>query len=634
VLDAGERVLRREGQPVALAPKALETLLVLIEKNGRIVEKNELMNRVWPDSFVEEGNLAFNISVLRKTLAESGADVQFIETVPKRGYRFVASVRELNETPDLFLQRQTVSRVVIEEQRELPDEGPAKLPAPESSSTLLRPLPSNRRLWAIGGIVLGLIAVGAVVYFRFSTAFESRSGVRTIAVLPFKPLAANAGDQYLELGMADALITRLSNLKQVIVRPTSSVLKYASAGADAIAAGRELGVDTVLDGSVQRSGDTIRVTVRLVRVSDGVPLWADKFDETFTNIFSVQDSISERMASALTLNLSGDEKKRLTRRYTENVEAYQAYLKGRYYWNKWNGEGLRKSIEYFEQSIAKDPHYALAYAGLSDSHNLLGYLGIAPPKEAFPRSEAAALKALEMDDSLGEAHLSLAKVKLFYDWDGPKFESEVKRSLDLDSNYADAHGMYGTYLLAIGRFNESIAERKRALELDPLSPLGNTSVGWSYFYARRYEDAIEWYKKALELNPNFVVAHNGLATAYHLKGMYREAVDAFLTAKSLSGVSEQTVGALKQAFASSGIKGYWQKELEFAKEQLKVSPVDTQRMATIYTELGDKDHAVEWLEKGYEERNSLLIFINVIPTFESLHSHPGFADLVRRIGLH
>jgi len=295
---------------------------------------------------------------------------------------------------------------------------------------------------------------------------------------------------------------------------------------------------------------------------------------------------------------------------------------------------LRKSIEYFEQSIEKDPHYALAYAGLSDSHNLLGYLGIAPPKEAFPRSEAAAVKALELDDSLSEAHLSLAKVKLFYDWDGPGFESEVKRSLDLDSNYADAHGMYGTYLLAIGRFNESIAERKRALELDPLSPLGNTSVGWSYFYARRYEDAIEWYKKALELDPNFVVAHNGLATAYELKGMHSEAVDAFLRAKSLTGANEQTMGALKQAFASSGIKGYWQKELELAKEQQKVSPVGTQRMATIYTELGDNDHAVEWLEKGYEEHNSLLIFINVIPTFDSLHSHPGFVDLVRRIGLH
>jgi DNA-binding winged helix-turn-helix (wHTH) protein/TolB-like protein len=635
VLDAGERVLRREGQPVALAPKALDTLLVLIEKNGRIVEKDELMNRVWPDSFVEEGNLAFNISVLRKTLAESGADVQFIETVPKRGYRFVATVRELNETPDLLLQRQTVSRIVIEEQRESPVEGPAKLPAPTSSSTLLRPLTSNRRLWAICGIFLGLmVVVGAAVYFRFSTAFGARSGVRTIAVLPFKPLAANAGDEYLELGMADALITRLSNLKQVIVRPTSSVLKYTSAGGDAISAGHELGVDTVLDGSVQRSGDTIRVTVRLIRVSDGVPLWADKFDETFTNIFTVQDSISERMASALTLNMSGDERKLLTKRYTENVEAYQAYLKGRYYWNKWNGEGLRKSIEYFEHALEKDPHYALAYAGLSDSHNLLGYLGIAPPKEAFPRSEATALKALEMDDSLSQAHLSLAKVSLFYNWDGPGFERELKRALDLDPNSGDAHGMYGTYLLAIGRFDESIAERKRSQELDPISPLFTTAVGWSYFYARRYDDAIDWYKRAIELDPGFVAAQNGLATVYELKGMHAEAVDAFLKAKALTGSKPESLEALKRAYAAGGIKGYWRKELELANEELKVSTVGTQRMATIYTELGDRDHAVEWLEKGYEERNSLLIFINVIPTFDSLHSHPGFVDLVRRIGLH
>jgi TolB-like protein len=453
-------------------------------------------------------------------------------------------------------------------------------------------------------------------------------------VLPFKPLAANASDEYLELGMADALITRLSNLKQVIVRPTSSVLKYASAGGDAIAAGRELGVDAVLDGSVQRSGDTIRVTVRLVRVSDGAPLWAEKFDETFTNIFSVQDSISERMASALALNLSGDEKKRLTKRYTDNVAAYQDYLKGRYYWNKWNGQALRKSIEYFEQALEKDPHYALAYAGLSDSHNLLGYLGIAPSKEAFPKSEAAALKALEMDDSISEAHLSLAKVKLFYDWDGPGFESELKRTLDLDPNYPDAYSMSGTYLLAIGKFNESLAARKRSQELDPVSPLFNTSVGWSYFYDRRYDDAIEWYKKAIELDPGVIAAHSGLATVYGLKGMDGQAVDEFLKAKSLTGTNPESLEALKQAYASSGIKGYWEKELELATEQLKRSPVGTQRMATIYTELGDKDHAVEWLEKGYEERTSTMIFINVNPTFDSLHSHPRFADLVRRIGLH
>lgn len=627
VLDADERVLRRGGRPVALTPKAFDTLLVLIERNGRLVEKDELMSRVWPDSFVEEGSLAFNISVLRKTLAEGGEQTQFIETVPKRGYRFVADVREmLDETGDLLLQRQTISRVVIEEQRESPNDRPVEevlvAQSPQVSHLL-----SSWKVWVVCGLI---IAVGAAAYFRFSMT----PSVRTIAVLPFKPLAANASDEYLELGMADALITRLSNLKQVIVRPTSSVLKFASpGGVDAIAAGRELGVDTVLDGSVQRSGDTVRITVRLVRVSDGAPLWADTFDGTFTDIFSVQDSISERMASALTLNISGSEKKRLTKRYTDNVEAYQAYLKGRYYWSKWNGQALRKSIEYFEQALEKDPHYALAYSGLSDSHNLLGYLGIVPPKEAFPKSEAAALKALEMDDSLSEAHLSLAKVKLFYDWNGPGFETEVKRSLDLDPNYADAHGMYGTYLLAIGRFDESIAERKRSQELDPVSALFTTSVGWSYFYARRYDDSIEWYKKAIELDPGFIAAHNGLATVYNLKGMHAAAVDEFLKAKSLTGSKPETLQSLKQAFAASGIKGYWEKELELALEQSKQGPVGTQRMATIYTELGDKDHAVEWLEKGYEERNSLLIFINVFPTFDSLHSHTGFQDLVRRIGI-
>jgi len=334
VLDADERVLLREGQPVSLAPKAFDTLLALIEKSGRIVGKDELLNRVWPDSFVEEGNLAFNISVLRKALAGGADDVQFIETVPKRGYRFVTPVRQMNDAgPDVLIESQTISRVVIEDRREDIEEQ-KQIPAPKdltqraSDTSFSRRAISKLSLLIAGVIVLGIVAV--IAYLRL----PGPTSPRTLAVLPFKPLAANSNDEYLELGMADALITRLSNLKEIVVRPTSSVLKYAAAGQDPIAAGRELAVDAVLDGSVQRSGDKIRVTVRLVRVGDGVPLWADKFDENFTNIFSVQDSISERMARALTLNLSGDEKNKITKRYTDDVEAYQLYLKGRYYWNK------------------------------------------------------------------------------------------------------------------------------------------------------------------------------------------------------------------------------------------------------------------------------------------------------------
>jgi tetratricopeptide (TPR) repeat protein len=375
------------------------------------------------------------------------------------------------------------------------------------------------------------------------------------------------------------------------------------------------------------------VTVRLVRVSDGASLWADTFDESFTNIFGVQDSISERIARALELKLTGEEKKLLVKRHTENAKAYQAYLKGRFYWSKWRPAALKKAIEHFEQALNEDPSFALAYSGLADSYHLLGYLGASPPKEVYPKSEETALKALAIDESLGEAHLSLAKKKLFYDWDLPGTEREVKRAFDLNPNISDAHSFYGAYLLALGKFDEALRERKRAEELDPVTPLAVNSVGWVYYYSKRYDLAIEEYKRALDLDPNFILAHYDLANAYHQKGMYAEAVDEFLKHKASTGWEPESIAELRQAYLTSGVKGYWKKELDLATEQSRHGPVGSLRMARIYTELSDKARALEYLEKACDERSSLLIFIKVIPHFESLHSEARFLQLQRRIGL-
>lgn len=622
-VDVANRLLLREGQPVPLTIKAFDTLLALVENSGQVLEKDELMKRVWPDAIVEENNLTQNVSALRKIIGEDTSGRRYIETLPRRGYRFVGSVEEVfDDGPEIILQRQSRSRIVIEQQSEIGDQDAGRARAMPLASAHL----SRARAIAAA---CGVVAVAAGLYLWLFSAPKHR----TIAVLPFKPLVADAKDQYLEMGMADALITKLSNIRQIIVRPTSSVLKYADSTEDPVAAGRALGVESVLDGSIQRAGDQVRITVRLVRVSDGASLWADTFDESFTNIFSVQDSISQRMADVLAPKLTGEEKKLLAKRYTENTDAYQAYLKGRFYWSKWNGAALLKSIDYFQQAIEKDPNYALAYSGLADAYNLLGYLSVWAPKEAFPKSEEAARKALAMDDALSEAHLSLAKVKLFYDWNWPGFESEMKRSLELDPNYADAHGMYGTYLIAMGKFDEAIRERKRSQELDPISAFQTVSLAWPYFYAHRYDEAIEWYKKAIELDPNFGLAHNELGTAYSKKGMYAEAVEELLIGRSIAGANPEIIAALKQAYAASGINGYWRKELELANERLKDRRVGPHRMARIYTELGDKDHAFEWLEKAYEERDSLLIFLNTVPIFDSLHSDPRFASLTRRIGL-
>ncbi|MGH9837231.1 MAG: protein kinase domain-containing protein [Blastocatellia bacterium] len=508
--------------------------------------------------------------------------------------------------------------------------------------------PSRKKLIAGLAALLLLIAVSAG-YLLFgrrsaekaesdatsatSAAVSAVAPRRSVAVLPFKPLVAAGQDEYLQMGMADVLITRLSNLHQVAVRPISAVRRYTGLEQDPIAAGRELKVEAVLDGSIQRVGDRVRVTARLINISDGAPLWAETFDEKFTDIFHVQDALSEKLAGALALKLTGGEQRRLARRDTTNHEAFQAYLKGRFFWSKWNNEGLKKSVEYFEQAIAADPNYALAHSGLADAWNRLGYHGIVPPREAFPKSEAAARQAIKLDDALGEAHLSLANTKFFYDWDFPGFERELKRALDLNPNYANAHGMNGTYLTAMGRFDEALAARKRALDLDPASPLLTVMVGWPYFYARRYDEAIQWYRKALELDPNFSQAYSDLGLSYHLTGRHDEAVAALLKARALNGAKPEVIEALRQAYVAEGFQGYWRKDLELLNEQLKQGRVRAWRMAGVYHALGDRDRTFEWLEKAYAERDSLLTFLKVMPQYEDLHADPRFAGLLRRVGL-
>ncbi|HMS42968.1 MAG TPA: protein kinase [Pyrinomonadaceae bacterium] len=513
-----------------------------------------------------------------------------------------------------------------------------ELPAGEQSETArfldnFKPL-APRHLWNFSNkaklisaisalIVLTLIGFGI---YRLTQTKTVNKSIQTIAVLPFKPLSAN-GDEFLELGMADSLITRLSNLKQLTVRPTSAVLKYAKTQ-DAISAGKELNVDAVLDGRIQREGDKLRITVQLIRVGNGEVLWFGKFDEDFKSIFAVQDSISERLVSELAMKLTQEEKQILTKRYTENTVAYQSYLKGRYFWNKWSGENSAKAIENFELALKADSAYAPAYAGLADAYELQGYLGIKPPNEVYPKAKSAVEKALALDENLGEAHLVSAKIKLFYDWDLPGAEKEISRALSLIPNSADAHGFYGVYLVVMGKLDDALAERKKMQELDPINAFATVNVGWSYAYKRDYDSAIAQFKKALELDPNFSTAQIALGEAYLRKGMFAEAVEAFLKEKSISGAMAETIADYRKAFASGGITGYWQKELEKAKE--RGSP---RRLARIYMELGDKDQAFAWLEKAFDERSSLLVFLKTDPIFDALRNDVRYEDLMRRVGL-
>jgi TolB-like protein/DNA-binding winged helix-turn-helix (wHTH) protein/Tfp pilus assembly protein PilF len=646
-LDTVERVLLREGKPVALAPKVFETLLLLVQKNGHIVERDELMNRVWSESFVEEGNLTYTISVLRKTLAEASGETEFIETVPKRGYRFKPIVRDIEDKQtNVVFEKHTTANFIIEESDTQPlteilqeKETTEIVRTPQVfSNQLAVPIPAgtqkklrNKAMAAVS-VLIALSLLSVSVWFFYKPQPATTSSIKSIAVLPFKTLAATGDDVYLELGMADALITNLSNVQQIVVRPTSAVRQYMEKSQSSIDAGRDLNVDAILEGSVQRQEDRIRITVRLVNVKNAQPLWGAKFDEKFTDIFALQDSIAEQITRALALELTKEEKRLLAKRYTDNTQAYQDYLRGRFYWSKWTKESLQKAIENFEQALAKDKDYALAYGGLADSYGVLGYLNILPPKEAYPKSKEAALKALELDPAIGESYVALAQSKLFYEWDFAGAEKDLQRAITLSPNYADGHSLYGTYLTAVGRLDEALAERKRAAEIDPVNSFTVNAVGWVYFYKRDYDQALEWHKKAIELDASFAIPHQDVGNACYQKGMYTEAVDEYLKQQTLSGASALEIEALRQAFHSSGVQGYWKKELELANQQMKQGHVRNWRMVRIYTYIGDNDRIFEYLEKAYAERESLLIFLNVNPVFANLHSDKRFQNLIQRIG--
>lgn len=628
-LNVARGCLLRGQQEVKLRPKSFEVLRYLVANSGRLVSKAELMQTVWPESFVTDDSLVQCLIDVRRAL---GDDAQhYVKTVPRRGYIFTPSVTENGAaTPDVIYTEQVEGiRVVIEEKYGQESEDTKNNSSGVSS--YLRP--SSRR-----GLSRKVLAISVLlaVLVAAAIALKSSSGPsrpQTIAILPFQLLSQDAGDAYLELGMADALITKLSNIRQVVVRPTSAVRKYAAERPDPVAAGRELQVASVLEGSIQKSGDRIRVTVQLVSVPDGTPLWGEKFDENLTNIFAVQDSISERLTRALTLKLTGDEKMLLTKHHTENAEAYQLYLKGRYHWNKRTPEDIKKGIAQFEQAIALDPNYALAYAGLADCYAVFSSVNGLPSKEAGAQARQAAMKALELDGTLVEAHTTLANLRMYYDWDWSGAESEFKKAIELNPSYATAHHWYSNYLIFMGRADEAFAEIGRAQELDPLSPIINEVVGWHRHLARRYDEAVELQKKALDLEPNFAVAHFGLATTYEQKGMYDRAIEEFKEAVRLSPNDLDNLAGLGHAYAVSGKRAEALQVLGELQARSKLRFVSAFHFAVIYAGLGDKDQALEWLEKAYEEHSWWMPHLKVEPRMDSLRADPRFIDLLRRLRL-
>lgn len=532
-LDVVERLLQRDGAPVHLTPKVFDLLVALVENSGRLLEKEELMEMVWPDSYVEEGNINRNISTLRRALTGSAGSEEFIETVPKRGYRFIAPVRRVPRKVESGKLRLVDSRASNSGGKM----EPAIVQFPGQNSPQIGP-PRRHQFFSWRSILpvglLLLFVLGGLWYLSRRSEKGTASRVRRIAVLPFKFAGATKDDEYLGLGLTDALITRLGNLDDISVRPTSLVSRYQKEGQDVIAAGRALKVDAVLDGRVRKFGENIQVTMQMVSIDDETTLWTGEAVGRFDDVQILQDSISSQVIRSLSLKLTADEENRLTRRYTRNVEAYNAYLKGRYHWNHRGQDWVSKALDTFERAISLDPNYALAYAGLADTYIIIGDHGQTPPAESFPKARDAAIRALEIDETLAEAHTALALIRFRYDWDAEAAEREYKRAIQLNPNYALAYGWYSLYLNSTRRFDEARNIIRQGIAIDPLLPNLYVYAAFIELHSARFDQSITEARKALDLDPNFLTANYVLGLAFEQKQMNAEAIPALTRAFSLS----------------------------------------------------------------------------------------------------
>ena len=593
MLDRPRRLLLRDGAVVPLTPKAFDLLSLLIEHEGRLVSKETLMDRLWPDTTVEESNLAFQVSALRKALG----DGRYVVTIPGRGYQFAGGVEVVLEKEE----RTTIT--VTDERRSVPRLGIA----------------------VAAGVLI--VAIVAFVIARRSPPAPSAK-IPSIAVLPFRPIVAAQRDESLELGMADTLITRLSHMPAIVVRPTSAVRRYTDLHQDPLAAGRALRVDSVLDGSIHRAGDRMRVTVRLLRTADGSTLWAHQFDESVRDLFAVQDRVADGVARSLAPSLSGREQQLLHKRTTHDLVAYDLFVKGQYLRER-NPEEAKR---FYERAIARDPRFAAAYAAMADTWLLLGRYTNAPPQQPFENARAAAQKAIAIDPSLGDAHRALASVYADHLWRWDDAEREYHRALELNPNDAVAHHQYGYLLLLRRRFDEAVAQCRRAVELDPVSPLIAAGYGLILRFSGRHEEAIRHLTEALRVHRNApgINLHLGMALAN--SGRPADGMKILNDARP-SGDYSQFQALYAYAAARAGHRDEALRAVREVEALGARQNVASFNLALAWTALGDHDKAFAWLERAYADRLFLLRMVVVEQGFEPLRKDPRYADLVRRMGL-
>jgi len=630
-LDPAEHTLLRDGQPIPLRPKVYDLLVVLVENRGHLVDKEQLMSSVWAEEFVEEGNINKNISMLRQALGESGGGTKFIETVPKRGYRFVAEVREVNDNRQAELLTQAAARPTHEHQppRENHEQS---LPLPPLMQSQVKRF--NKHWIALVGVPLLVLAAIVYVVLTRQRSRSATPAVRSIVVLPFQNLSGDASQDYLVDGVTDALIGDLAQIGALRVISRTSAMHYKGTNKSLPEIAKELNVDAVVEGTVQRSGERVHVRAQLIHAASDSHLWAADYDRDSRDILDLQSEVARAIASEVSIKITPAEQRLLVPKRTIARAAIDNYLQGRYFWNRRTEEDMRKAIGYFEAAISADANYAQAYAGLADSYNQLGtvMIGVMPPSEARRTGEIAARKGLEIDNEVAEAHAALA-YENFFNWNWASAEEEFKRSIQLNPNYASAHSHFALYLVARERVDEAVAETNRAQELDPLSLSISASRGFLLMNARRYEEAIEQERRVIAIDPNHYQAHWFLALTYLANRQIEQAIATSEKAVAISNRAPAALGVLGMAYGAAGRKGEANQilnELLQLEKQRYVSPI---ALVYVYLGLGNKDQTFAWLEKAHQERSNGIAFFKVSPTVDLLRSDPRFADLLKRIGL-
>ena len=617
-LHSGE--LRKNGSRIRLQAQPFQLLVLLLVNAGQVVTREEICRDLWPtNTFVDfDHSLAAAVNKVRDALGDSADTPKYVETLPKRGYRFIVKVN--SEPPVVMFPTETQEA-----------EGLAAVVAPKPG------ISSTRTLVRALAAVLAMAALGAAVLFIWKIVRErhvapSSPRIQSLAVLPLVNLSSDADQDYFADGMTDALTTDLGKISALRVISRTSAMQYKSSKKPLREIARELNVDALVEGTVARSGNHMRITANLVQASPEKHIWAESYESEVGDALAVQGKIAQEVARQVQVTLTQKERTLLAAARTVNSEAQDLYLRGLYIFaTAETAESSERAVQYFQRAIEKDPNYAPAYSGLARVY-AEWIPGKTRPHDLMPKAKEFALKALSLDNTLADAHSMLGTIELFYDWDWSAAEGEFKRTMELNANDVWAHEWHSRGLVTRGRTDEATAEAKLSIALDP-SPLSGDYPIWVFILARRYDLALERTQELFELAPNYVWAHYEVAQIYEQKGRAEEAAQEYLKADELFGMDPKRVAQLTEAIARSGAQGYWRRTLENYKESSKSNYVPSVLVAGACVRVGDKESAFQWLEKGFDERDDLMINLKVEPVFDAIRSDPRYQDLVRRVGI-